>query len=64
MKKNLKTMIVVIFSIIICMNKSYAQVDTSTTQKLLQYIFQPVDKSQIPTVSGRIRMPDVANGNI
>lgn len=23
--------------------------DTSTTQKLLQYIFQPVDKNQIPT---------------
>ncbi len=23
--------------------------DTSTTQKLLQYIFQPVDKTQIPT---------------
>ena len=30
--------------------KSTAQViDTSTTQKLLQYIFQPVDKNQIPT---------------
>ena len=26
-----------------------AQVDTSTTQKLLQYIFQPIDKNQIPT---------------
>ena len=26
-----------------------AQVDTSTTQKLLQYIFQPIDKTQIPT---------------
>jgi len=31
--------------------KCYAQAppDTSTTQKLLQYIFQPVDKNQIPT---------------
>jgi hypothetical protein len=29
--------------------KSFAQVDTSTTQKLLQYIFQPLDKNQIPT---------------
>ena len=26
-----------------------AQIDTSTTQKLLQYIFQPVDKTQIST---------------
>ena len=23
--------------------------DTTTTQKLLQYIFQPIDKNQIPT---------------
>ncbi len=31
--------------------KCYAQAppDTSTTQKLLQYIFQPIDKNQIPT---------------
>ena len=29
--------------------KLNAQVDTSTTQKLLQYIFQPIDKNQIPT---------------
>jgi len=28
---------------------SKAQIDTSTTQKLLQYIFQPIDKTQIPT---------------
>jgi len=28
---------------------SKSQVDTSTTQKLLQYIFQPLDKSQVPT---------------
>ena len=27
----------------------FAQVDTSTTQKLLQYIMQPLDKGQIPT---------------
>jgi hypothetical protein len=30
-------------------NKLFAQPDTSTTQKLLQYIFQPIDKSQVPT---------------
>ena len=29
--------------------KASAQIDTSTTQKLLQYIFQPIDKNQIPT---------------
>jgi len=29
--------------------QSNAQVDTSTTQKLLQYIMQPLDKNQIPT---------------
>ena len=29
--------------------KSTAQIDASTTQKLLQYIFQPLDKNQIPT---------------
>ncbi len=29
--------------------KATAQIDTSTTQKLLQYIFQPIDKNQIPT---------------
>ena len=29
--------------------KSNAQVDTSTTQKLLQYIMQPLDKNQIST---------------
>lgn len=29
--------------------ESIAQVDTSTTQKLLQYIMQPLDKNQIST---------------
>lgn len=29
--------------------KSIAQIDTGTTQKLLQYIFQPIDKNQVPT---------------
>lgn len=44
-----------IFKILLCLCvltsslDSYAQVDTSTTQKLLQYIFQPIDKEQIPT---------------
>ena len=38
------------FGMIAYCKKSTAQViDTSTTQKLLQYIFQPVDKNQIPT---------------
>jgi hypothetical protein len=29
--------------------KSNAQIDTSTTQKLLQYVFQPLDKNLVPT---------------
>ena len=38
------------FAIITYCTKSTAQViDTSTTQKLLQYIMQPLDKNQIPT---------------
>ena len=32
-----------------CCIKANAQIDTSTTQKLLQYIMQPLDKNQIPT---------------
>jgi hypothetical protein len=31
----------------ICSNPLFAQVDTSTTEKLLQYVSQKVDKSQI-----------------
>jgi len=38
-----------LFIVLITSIKSDAQVDTSTTQKLLQYIFQPIDKNQIPT---------------
>jgi hypothetical protein len=49
MKIFLKITIIGILSILICINKSYAQIDTSTTQKLLQYIMQPLDKNQIPT---------------
>lgn len=37
------------FAMLIYCIKSTAQVDTSTTQKLLQYIMQPLDKNQIPT---------------
>jgi hypothetical protein len=34
----------------ICSNTLFAQaVDTSTTEKLLQYVFQKIDKSQIST---------------
>lgn len=37
------------FAMLTYCTKSIAQVDTSTTQKLLQYIMQPLDKNQIPT---------------
>ena len=37
------------FTLITLSIKSYSQIDTSTIQKLLQYIFQPIDKNQIPT---------------
>lgn len=37
------------FTMLIFSIKSYSQIDTSPTQKLLQYIFQPLDKNQIPT---------------
>ena len=47
MKKLIK--ILLLFIVLITSIKSNAQVDTSTTQKLLQYIFQPIDKNQIST---------------
>ena len=48
MKKLFK--ILLCLSIITSSTKSIAQViDTSTTQKLLQYIMQPLDKNQIST---------------
>lgn len=48
MKKLLAKLIV--FLLLVSTTKSYSQAaDTSTTQKLLQYIFQPIDKNQIPT---------------
>jgi hypothetical protein len=48
MKKLFK--ILLCLSVITSSTKSIAQViDTSTTQKLLQYIMQPLDKNQIPT---------------
>ena len=49
MNRLLKTTIALFSVIILLGNKADAQVDTSTTQKLLQYIMQPLDKSQIPT---------------
>ncbi len=37
------------FTYFCCNNLSVnAQIDTRTTQKLLQYIFQNIDKTQIP----------------
>jgi len=39
----------IIIMMIILTTKLYSQVDTSTTQKLLQYIMQPLDKNQVPT---------------
>lgn len=43
-----KLCIILLFTFVV--NNSFAQApDTSTTQKLLQYIFQPIDKNQIPT---------------
>lgn len=47
MKKLLKFILFTCFVFNIATVK--AQVDTSTTQKLLQYIFQNIDKTQIPT---------------
>jgi hypothetical protein len=38
-----------IIALFVFTNNLFAQPDTSTTQKLLQYIFQPIDKSQVPT---------------
>lgn len=49
MNQLLKAMVALFSAIIILGNKADAQVDTSTTQKLLQYIMQPLDKNQIPT---------------
>ncbi len=50
MKQFTKYIIPLLFSAcIIAPLTSKSQVDTSTTQKLLQYIMQPVDKNQIPT---------------
>lgn len=37
------------FSLVTFSTNIFAQVDTSTTQKLLQYIFQNIDKSYVPT---------------
>ena len=47
MKKLYKLMLAI--SCIFYFNDSNAQVDTSTTEKLINYILQSVDKSQVPT---------------
>ena len=47
MNKIIKTWLC--FAMLMYCIPSNAQVDTSTTQKLLQYIMQPLDKNQIPT---------------
>jgi Secretion system C-terminal sorting domain len=47
MKNIIKTCLC--FAMLTYCTKSTAQVDTSTTQKLLQYIMQPLDKNQIST---------------
>ena len=46
--KNINKICLCIAALICCTN-SIAQIDTSTTQKLLQYIMQPLDKNQIST---------------
>jgi hypothetical protein len=46
--KQLTAKLLIIASLLFA-NNLFAQPDTSTTQKLLQYIFQNVDKSQVPT---------------
>jgi hypothetical protein len=50
MKPLILKFICILTTISISTIKLHAQTpDTSTTQKLLQYIFQPIDKNQIPT---------------
>jgi len=46
MKKIFKTCLC--FAMLTYCTKSTAQIDTSTTQKLLQYIFQPLEKNRVP----------------
>ena len=47
--KKIIVLLICTFSILSA-TQSKAQVDTSTTQKLLQYIFQNIDKTQISSV--------------
>jgi hypothetical protein len=48
--KSLTVKLCIFLSFILVVNKTHAQTpDTNTTEKLLQYIFQPIDKSQVPT---------------
>ncbi len=44
-----KILLLAIIACFVFLKQTTAQVDTSTTQKLLQYIMQPLDKNQIPT---------------
>ncbi len=54
-----------IIALFLFTNNLFAQPDTSTTQKLLQYIFQRIDKSQVPTgFLEEYECPIFAHGNI
>lgn len=41
--------IIHLFIILLIFSNTSAQVDTSNTQKLLQYVMQAINKNQIPT---------------
>ena len=47
MKKNISFLVFLLS--LLSFKKTEAQIDTGTVQKLLQYVMQPLDKSQIPT---------------
>ena len=50
MKNSLKTCMAFLCLVLsLFVQKTNAQLDTSTTKKLLQYVFQNIDKTQIPT---------------
>jgi hypothetical protein len=49
MKCLFKIQVIILLMNVTLINNLAAQIDTSTTQKLLQYIMQPLDKNQIPT---------------
>jgi hypothetical protein len=49
MRKLIPAMLIACAAFLLPTTSLFAQIDTSTTQKLLQYIFQNIDKSQVPT---------------